>query len=309
MIQHTICLSIDTDPDGLNTHTPDRRSLVWDGLHYAMTHFHDALPQIPLTWYVRADGQLEHVYGSLRYLFDAHAGFWQQAIERGHELGWHPHLYHKLEDGNSQLIRDSEQALDELERIWQAVAAVPFELASFRMGEGWHTTQTLNLVESLGFAVDSSAIPGRDDSPSGHPRNWRNAPNHPYFPADDDIRLAGAQRPLLEVPMNSWAFQASYDNVPKLRYMNPCIHADLWQQAVAYWQQQVQQSTATQHVWCLILHPAEAMPHDDNDRLYAYSLDVMRANLHYFTARIEHMEHAYQYSTVSAAARRWREQI
>ena len=93
MSQHYIALTIDTDPDGLNTHEPDRQNLVWDGLHFAMEYFHDALPEIPLTWYVRADGQLEHAYGSSSYLLDTYADFWRRAIARGDELGWHPHLY------------------------------------------------------------------------------------------------------------------------------------------------------------------------------------------------------------------------
>jgi peptidoglycan/xylan/chitin deacetylase (PgdA/CDA1 family) len=305
MAKHYIALTIDTDPDGLNTHDPDRRNLVWDGLHFAMEQFHDALRNYPLTWYVRADGQLEHAYGRADYLFDEYADFWKQAIVRGDELGWHPHLYTvPHDDSQPQIITDSQQAVAELKRIWSLIKDMPFDLPTFRMGEGWHTIETLNLVESLGFKVDSTAIPRRDDSATGHPRNWKNTANQPYYPAKDDIRLSGEVRPLLEVPMNSWYFQASYDKKPKLRYMNPCIHNELWTQALDYWEAQIRQNLTENYVWALILHPAEAMPHDRPDLLYAFSLDVLRKNLSQFTARITKLGDEFEATTVWQSAQK-----
>ena len=32
MKKHLLCLTLDTDPDGLNGRTPDRQSLEWEGL-------------------------------------------------------------------------------------------------------------------------------------------------------------------------------------------------------------------------------------------------------------------------------------
>lgn len=306
MAKHLLCVTIDTDPDGLNTHDPDRRNLNWEGLHFAMQHFHEALPHIPLTWYVRADGQLEHAYGSMRYLLDEHRDFWQKAIQRGDELGWHPHLY-TVPRGDEQptIITDSAQAVTELTRIWEGLQGVDLPMPTFRMGEAWHTPETLNLLEKVGFSVDSTAIPGRDDSASGHPRNWSGAPNHPYYPAWENVREAGEMRQLLEVPMNSWYFQASYDRQPKLRYMNPCIHADLWQQALDRWQTTIPQQAL--HTWVLILHPGEAMPQPP-DLLYAHSLETMVENLHALEQKITAQGDDVQWVTVASAAQQWREQ-
>jgi hypothetical protein len=305
--QHLICLTIDTDPDGLNTHDPDRHTLAWAGLHFAMQRFHAVLPDVPLTWYVRADGQLERAYGSASYLLDTYAAFWRQAVERGDELGWHPHLYTMAAE--PQIITDSAQAVTELSRIWTSIKDSEFDLPTFRMGEAWHTIETLNLLENLGFQVDSTAIPGRDDSASGHPRNWSGTPNHPYYPAQHDIRVpsVGAQHAssLLEVPMNSWYFKASYDHTPKLRYMNPCIHLDLWQQGLDWWESHLPDHAL--HIWNLILHPAEAMPHDKPDLLYAYSLDVLYDNLQALVKRIKKRGDATAYTTLNRAASQWRE--
>lgn len=307
MPTHYIALTIDTDPDGLNTHDPDRRNLVWDGLHFAMEQFHDALPDWPLTWYVRADGQLEHAYGTARYLLDEYADFWQKAVARGDELGWHPHLYTVPEDDSQpQIITDSQQAVAELKRIWSIIEDVPFDLPTFRMGEAWHTVETLNLIESLGFEVDSTAIPGRDDSASDHPRNWKDAPNQPYYPAQDDICRSGETRPLLEVPMNSWYFKASYDKVPKLRYMNPCIHTDLWEQALDDWEMRSLSQANESYLWVLILHPAEAMLHNSSDLLYAYSIEVLQKNLALFTERIRKLGHQFSISTIQKSSKKLR---
>ncbi|MGJ3237475.1 MAG: hypothetical protein ACFE0Q_02100 [Anaerolineae bacterium] len=304
MTTHHIALTIDTDPDGLNAHTPDRRNLVWDGLHFAMQHFHST-SDYPLTWYVRADGQLEHAYQSLTYLFDTYVDFWRSALGRGDELGWHPHLYTAPATPNDapQIITDPVQAVAELTRIHQGMANVPFPLSSFRMGEAWHTSATLNLIESLGFTIDSTAIPERDDSQQGHPRNWRGAPNHPYYPDRQQPRLIGDPRLLLEVPMNSWYFQTSYDNAPKLRYMNPCIHPHLWQQALDRWQAQL--LPAEQYAWVLILHPGEAMPRAESDLLYAHSLKSMQHNLYMFEKTIHALGHDVVWSTLSQVRDRW----
>ncbi len=304
MAKHLLCLTIDTDPDGLNTHDPDRRDLRWDGLHFAMQHFPGALAGIPLTWYVRADGQLEDAYGSVRYLLEKHADFWRAALQRGDEFGWHPHLY-TMPQGDEQptIITDPAQAVQELERIWKALHGAEWPLLTFRMGEAWQTPQTLDLLEKLGFLVDSTAIPGRDDSANGHPRNWSGTPNQPYYPAPDDVKVAGATRQLLEVPMNSWYFQASYDRQPKLRYMNPCIHADLWEQALERWQETLPGEALS--VWVLILHPAEAMLQEP-DLLYAHSLETMIANLRTLETRLQAAGDIVEWTTVYRAAQQWR---
>jgi hypothetical protein len=305
MRRDLICLTIDTDPDNLSGKTINRRSLEWDGLLYGMREFHAALPEIPLTWYVRADGQLEDAYGSVLYLFEQYRDFWEQALARGDELGWHPHLYRQpTPDAEPIFLTDEAQAVEELTRLWQQVQHTGFDLPTFRMGEAWHTPHTLDLLESLGFQVDSTCIPDRDDSASGHPRNWAGAPNQPYYPDRTDIRRAGAVRNLLEIPITSWRFQASYDNAPKLRYMNPCVHRELWEQALDRWQEQ--QPVSSPLIWTLILHPGEALPREQPDMLYAYSLETVRHNLKMLEERIHRVGGVPEYTTVFRAASVWK---
>ncbi|MCA9913245.1 MAG: hypothetical protein KC496_07840, partial [Anaerolineae bacterium] len=99
--------------------------------------------------------------------------------------------------------------------------------------------------------------------------------------------------------------QASYDKQPKLRYMNPCIHADLWQQALNRWHDTLPQQAL--HTWVLILHPGEAMPQQP-DLLYAHSLETMAQNIHTLEQKITAQGDDIQWVTVYAAAQQWREQ-
>lgn len=306
--EHILVLTIDTDPDTLSSHIPDRRTLTWRGLEFAIEHFHHALPDWVFTWYVRADGQLEHAYSTTHYLLNTHADFWRTALARGDELGWHPHLYTAPTNAATmpEIITDSQVATQALTSIWADLQTTNFEFASFRMGEAWHTAHTLNTIESLGFTIDSTCIPERDDSATGHPRNWAGAPNQPYYPALDSPRTVGEKRPLLEIPMNSWVFKTSYDTAPKRRYMNPCIHPELWRQALTYWQKTLPASYQDRYIWTLILHPNEAMPQADNNLLYAHSLDAVRDNLNHFIDVIQARGDTVRITTISQAATAWR---
>lgn len=305
MSRHYICLTVDTDPDNLSAYQPDRRTLEWLGLDYAIAVFPEQLSAYPLTWYIRADGQLEHAYGTVRYLFDHHRAFWQAAVQRGDALGWHPHLYTiPTDDSAPQLIQDSDRAIRALTHIWQHLQGMDLPLSAFRMGEGWQSAETLNLLESWGFTIDSSAIPERDDRASGHPRHWHGTPNQPYFPDKQVPRLAGTPRHLLEMPMNSWRFRASYDRVPKLRYMNPCIHSTLWQQALTAWRDALPDAACC--VWVLILHPIESMARPKADLLYAHSMTTLKQNLDLLADTLIAQGHEVTFATMPEAARAWR---
>lgn len=302
-----LAVTIDTDPDGLNVASPDRSNLSWDGLHFAMEHFHNSFPDYPLTWFVRADRQLDYAYGSSLYLFDTYSVFWTNAVRLGDEIAWHPHLYTLPDDDSApEIITDSTLAVPELQRQHELLKGLPFDLRSFRMGEGWHTAETLNLIETLGYNIDSTAIPGRDDSASGHPRNWRGTPEHPYYPDMTTPRLSGNKRQILEVPMTTWTFQASYDKAPRLRYMNPCIHPELWDQALDSWLPGNDGTVNTFLV--MILHPNEVMPHDEPDMLYAYSLESMKRNLQELQTRLENNGHSVMWTTVQDGAKHWLDQ-
>ena len=124
MTQHLIAVTLDTDPDGLTAATYDRETLDWSSterafaLHTDLASVEDSVgAAVPITWFIRVDQQVRQHFGSALHLFDGHREFWLSGMQRGDELGWHPHLYHLRPDGN-ELVTDSATAVAMLQQIW-----------------------------------------------------------------------------------------------------------------------------------------------------------------------------------------------
>lgn len=310
MKKHLLCLTVDTDPDGLSGVVTNRQSLRWQGLE-RLQHLPDELASaqnlgpIPVTWFVRADGQLESILGSSAYLLDKYGAFWSKVKASGHEVGWHPHLYRQPRPHDAAvLITDPKQAQEELERLWDRLKT-NFHETAFRHGEGWHALETYSTVERMGFRCDSTAIPGRNGT-AGHPMNWNDAPNHPYFPDYEDLCKSGPSRPMVELPMNTWLLQAPHDPAPRVRYMNPAVHSNLFAKAVENWQNACKASTSDLCVWVMIFHPDEVLASMGSDALYSRSTGDLCANLASITKSLQRLGHECDWTTVTDAAERWR---
>jgi hypothetical protein len=309
--RHLLCLTLDTDPDGLNGRNPNRRSLEWQGLERVQRlpeeidgHVAE-LGRVPMTWFVRADGQLESILGNAAYLLETYGTFWTGVKKAGDEVAWHPHLYRqdKPEDA-AVIITDPLQAQDELERLWDKLKA-HLAPTAFRNGEGWHTPETYATVERLGFRCDSTAIPGRRGG-NGHPMNWEGAPNQPYFPVVDDLCKPGPARSLLELPMNTWRLHAPHDDSPRVRYMNPAVHPHLFANALKNWENAGNALTSDLCIWVMIFHPDEVLATQGNDALYSRSTQALCANLAALAETLRRIGQELEWVTVSEAADRWR---
>ena len=108
MKRHLLCLTVDTDPDGLSGKVTNRQTLNWEGLE-RLQRLPDELAglaklgRVPITWFVRADGQLESILGNAAYLLETYEKFWTNVKEAGDEVGWHPHLYRQARAEDSAL--------------------------------------------------------------------------------------------------------------------------------------------------------------------------------------------------------------
>jgi len=308
--KHLLCLTVDTDPDGLSGKVTDRRTLEWQGLEALKTlpaemHARPELESIPITWFIRADGQLESILGSPSYLLEKFNCFWSEVSRNGHELAWHPHLYRQSNvEHEPRIISRASEAQEELERLWDELKDM-LPATSFRNGEGWHTPETYSTVESLGFRCDSTAIPNRKGA-HGHPMNWAGAPNQPYFPHFTDLCADGKERRLLELPMNTWLVKAPYDAEPKLRYMNPAVHPGLFARAVQDWEKTRKFSYTDLHVWVMIFHPDEVLPGQHSDQLYERSRTALFTNLLGFQESLQRAEVETEWVTIEKAAEFWR---
>jgi hypothetical protein len=317
MTRHVFCLTVDADPDGTTSRAQQQPQVEFRGLQQAaqLPERLEVLGQelgctIPITWFVRLDGEIEKQFGSPSYLLEQHAAFWSACLRRGDELGWHPHF-----PGNASAESPLERTLasglslgDEWMRLWRIARERISEPKSFRNGEAWHSPSTYAVVEHLGLECDSTVIPGRANADQRW-SNWGSAPNHPYFPAPDDLCQEGPKRQLLEVPMNGWLTQAGYDRQPRVRYMNPAVHQDIFQAALKSWSEHLRRVSNGLHVWTLVLHPDEFMPATVADSLYARSLEVVCGNLLQLAEAVMALGHGMEFLTLTTAARGWRGQL
>jgi len=310
--RHLLCLTVDTDPDGLSGKATNRQTLKWEGLDRLqrlpeeLSDLAGTLGRVPMTWFVRADGQLESILGNAAYLLEMYDTFWMNVKRAGDEVAWHPHLYRQQKpEDPAVIVTDPLQAQDELERLWNGLKRTLAPTA-FRNGEGWHIPETYSTVERLGFRCDSTAIPGRAGG-HGHPMNWTGAPNQPYFPAADDLCKSGPERSLLELPMNTWHLQAPYDVSPRVRYMNPAVHPHLFANALKNWENACNASRADVCVWVMIFHPDEVLTTEREDALYSRSTPALCANLVSMAETLWRLGHDFEWLTVSSAAEHWRE--
>lgn len=310
MNTHLLCLTVDTDPDGLSGKVTNRQTLKWEGLENLQRLLDQTKPcplldEIPITWFIRADGQLESILGDAAYLLQKYDSWWTKVRNAGHELAWHPHLYRQSQaEDRAIIITDPLEATEELERLW-SILQTKFPATSFRHGEGWHTPETYATVERLGFLCDSTAIPGRIGG-AGHPMYWEGAPNRPYFPASADLRKAGPQRALLELPMNTWLLEAPYDATPRIRYINPAVHPKLFANALQNWENTLKILPPGLRISVMIFHPDEVLGTQGEDRLYSHSAAALCANLVSFQENLQRAGNDAEWVTISQAAERWR---
>lgn len=310
MNTHLICLTIDTDPDGLSAQVTDRNSHTFNCLE-ALHSFPDKLNAsfgfaLPLTWFVRIDNQIRSLFGQHLYLLERYAGFWEKVSALGHELAWHPHLYEQDSSGNFHLHSTIHGALTEFDEVLQSINQHNLNLRSFRNGEAWHHPELFKLVEKAGFQNDSTVIAGRmlADNPL---KNWEHASQHPYYPAHDDLTKPGTKRPLLELPISTWMTNASYDLAPKRRYMNPAIHTAVFQKAISDNKGFILEQKFPVRVWNFISHPDDIVhPDSPNDLLYSRSIEAYIQNVKTFAEMLREQDKEVLFCTVDTAASLWK---
>jgi hypothetical protein len=313
MTTHLLTLTIDTDPDGLSAPSTDRQTLRWESLA-SLRDLPEVLDNalspvcdsVPITWMVRADKQVREVMGSACYLLDAFDDLWQRVQGLEHEIGWHPHLYERCpRTGRFELCTDSRQVADHLAAIADEITGSLIDRSLFRNGEGWHTPDTIGLLEKLGVRSDSTAIPGRVGR-QGNPMDWTGAPNQPYHPHPRDVRVPGPSRPLLELPISTWPVQGPDEAEPRLRCMNPAVRGPIFQKSLEDWCHRLADWHEDLSVWVLMIHPDEMADASADSRFYARQLTTVAENLRSMIERIRSLGASAEFVTMSQASARWR---
>jgi len=274
----SVVVTVDVDNDGVSL-TNERDRLSWNGLAL--------IPQVaeiirefglPVTWFIRADSQLQEYYGAVDFLLTEHRSLWASLARAGDEIGWHPHIYAPAAGGYLP-VRD-EQAVAQALRVTNAeLSARGHAFASVRMGEAIGGNTILRTLAELGLRVDSSAIPGRRRIDRDRWFDWSTSPNRPYWPSAADYRVPGVPTlPILEVPMTATLVHAPFDPCPLPRYTNLAYHPPIFAAALERWFGGP--AERSEHaVLTLIVHPDELMARTGDHPLYAFAPQALRINL------------------------------
>ena len=261
------CFTADTDSDSFFGDgfpagvTGDKSILGWKGLEKGkdvlaeMTgRVTDSFGKIlPITWFVRCDGQIKAKHGRYDYLLDLYQSWWENRLNKGDDIQWHAHLYHQTK-GRWEQETDGAALGHDLEMGLKAIKSYGIAPSVVRMGEAYHSNELMSIVEELGLKADSTALPGRKRVDEEKLLDWEETPNRPYQPSLEDYRIPGSRhRSIWEIPMNTVWTKVSYDRIPLLRYVNPGFHPRVLHDGV--------ESFLKEHeVLVSIVHPFEILP-------------------------------------------------
>lgn len=161
------------------------------------------------------DPQVAEPYGSPTWIVDQHETHIKDVQTYGDELGIHAHAYRWLEDERVWLHDFGNQAWVEhcVRTSLEAFArALGRRCVSFRFGDRWLNTPTVDLLEQLGVRYDLTAEPGMPDFPTpkvgepatGPTADFSRVPREPWFPSAVDFRRpASTARQIRMIPLTS----------------------------------------------------------------------------------------------------------
>ncbi len=227
------------------------------------------LPNISSTWFVRIDSQIEELYGEADYILRRHTEIFSRLRSAGHEIGWHHHSYKRT--GEYWSAETSDDVICRQLNRYGPIAR-QHDLSICRMGWGYQTNKTIEMLESLAFEIDSSAIP-RPCYPWCTPGvNWENTGQYPYYPSIGDYRIAAEPaRRILEVPISTVSLPLDTDTQPGvIRYINPAYKPEIFRAAVGRYR-------LSDIV--LIMHPYELIAATSGSGVIAFDFEAFRENL------------------------------
>lgn len=171
---------------------------------------------VSFSWFFRMDPQIEEIYGSSSWVFERYGEIIKQLERAGDELGLHTHAWRWDHDLSRWIADHGNQEWVEhcVHTSFQAYQSIFGRCCrSFRFGDHFMNTKTMNLLESLGVRFDLTVEPGRKaisgqvpgELSTGSLPNYTAVPRRPYVPSSRDFRKPDptARRGLLEIPLTT----------------------------------------------------------------------------------------------------------
>ena len=220
----TFILCCDVDPDGRNvcdvSYETQKPKLSWDGVKKALPPLVDHLcalekehgVRLKVTWFVRSDDMMDRVYGDPCWPRVEFSELWDRLEDKGHELGWHPHLWCLDERKGSWYHETGDHDwIDKcLKDGFRAFKQCGFkEPACTRMGWDFMDNRIMGCLNGLGIQADLSSLPGMsyqgrecfDDKIIGY-HDWEKGHDSVYHPSKDDYKNPGKDSlKIVEIPV------------------------------------------------------------------------------------------------------------
>lgn len=281
MNEFNVCITFDTDADPNIENVYNKNSISFKSLDLGLEKIYKKFQEIekkikqkiPITWFIRADNQIQHEYGNYDFLFKKYSFFWEKVIKQNHEIQWHAHIYELV---NKQWIfpRNDEYFFMQIKEIYNYLKKNTFSPQCIRMGEAYMNNNIMNFIRNLGILADSSAIPGRLRRDHEKIFDWSNSQNFPYHPSisnyQDQTHVSGK---FLEIPMNTIKIKTSYDKEPILRYVNLSFIPELMYQGL-------NDFIVNKETLVSITHPFELFKNFKiNKGLISYNIDTLEKNI------------------------------
>ncbi len=204
----------------------------WRGIEEGIPILDDILSQYKdsraeracATWFVRCDDQIEELCGEPAALLHRYDECWRRHEKVGDEIGFHPHLYKKI-DGVWRQDTDEGALSGQIYRAHKAMQEAGYAGRVSRIGEAFSSVGVMRILDELGVICDSTAMPGRVRQDAVRHLDWSGTPEGPYRPSRADYRVTGADSlSLIEVPMTMMPTRADYDSAPLMRYVDLSFH-------------------------------------------------------------------------------------
>lgn len=237
-----VMIVIDVEPDGRMI--PHDQTLPWKGYEGCFEYFskmRDLLNRVtgqPVNfgWYYRVDPQVEEVYGDPAWALTHYKPILDSLMTAGDDIGLHPHAYRWVDDRKGWVVDHGDQAwVNHCVRMsfkyYEKVLGRGCE--SFRFGERWMNTETMNLVRELGARYDLtlepfhpsilSILPEEAEAHTGMLPNGQRFLRTPYRPSEANFTVADqdGSDEFLVVPMSSGYYSYEFGFKEKvLKFIN-----------------------------------------------------------------------------------------
>ena len=247
--------------------------------------------EIKFTWFIRADNQLKTIYGNAGYLLERYNTLWNDLKNVGDEIGWHPHIY-CLDAGKWKLETRDDYLEKKLIESYETITRY-FNVTSARVGEGFQSNRSIQVLDRLGIKVDSTALPNRKRKDNERFFDWIGTPEHPYYPSKNDYRTPGADElNILEVPMSTIRMKTSYDVTPLNRYVNLSFYNSLMKDGI-------KELVKNKDIIVTITHPYEVLPYSKKHSLISFNINEAKKNLLNIIKECKEINRAYKFITMS----------